>query len=211
VEEVTCCSRILVSAGVLSFLFFQPTLHAQRPSERYKSTIEAGRLEPRVKSFVAACLGTNRLPKAIELYSQGEWFVVPDLAMHMKEEATDDVGTAQVWEQSGKRAVSVWTHDDEFDRNTVACVDVAGIVTRQVNEYMPGLSEPSFHWISIRTFVRGADGKYRTSERYTDWNGNPIPAPKLNSEDRDFIAGERRYTTWKDFDFASVLERSTKP
>ena len=205
---MTCCSRIRLLASPLFLFLFAVSLPAQRPAERYQASIKAGRVEPRVRAFASTCLGTQRLPKAVELYSQGSWFVTPDLAKHIREQGSDDDGTALVWELKSKpRAVSLWTHDDEFDRNTLACLDEGGTVTRQVNAYMPGLSEPDLHYISIHTFSRAAGGQYRVSTRYTDWNGQAIAPPKLTSEDRDFIAGERRYTKWTDFDFADALQR----
>jgi hypothetical protein len=208
VEEVTRCSRTLLLASPFFFFLFGISLQAQRPSERYHAAVVAGRIEPRVKVFVAGCVGKPKLPKPVQLYSQGSWFVTPDLATHIKEQGSDDDGTAQVWSINGKpRALSLWTHDDEFDRNTLACLNDSGVVIRQVNEYIPGLSEPELHYISVHTFSLANGGQYRSSNRYTDWNGQPIPAPKLTSEDRDFIAGERRYTKWSDFDLASALQR----
>ena len=208
---MTLCSRILMPAAFFFLFLFRFPLQAQRPSLRYQAATEAGRIEPGVRAFVAACLGTRTLPKPMQLYSQGAWFVTPDLAKHIREQGSNDDGTAQVWQWSGKpRAVSLWTHDDEFDRTTFACMNKSGVVTRQVNEYMPGLSEPDLHWISIHTFSLAPGGKYKSSSRYTDWSGHAIPAPRLTSEDRDFIAGERRYTVWNDFDLASALDRGQK-
>jgi len=206
-EEVTRLRHIPVLTAFL-FLLFSISLRAQRPSQRYQATIEAGKLEPRVRAFVAACLHTEKLPKPVQLYSQGGWFVTPDLATHIKDQGSDDDGTAQVWSIDSKpRAVSLWVHDDEFDRSTLACLDDKGTVTRQVNEYMPGTSEPDLHWISIHSFTLAANGKSQMSSRYTDWDGHPMVTPGLTSEDRDFIAGERRYAKWSDFDFAGALAR----
>jgi hypothetical protein len=209
VEEVTHCRRILVLTAVTFSILFNSSLHAQRPSERYQGVVEAGRLEPRVRAFVSSCLGTEKLPKPVQFYSQGEWFVTPDLASHMKEQGSDDDGTAQVWELDQKpRAVSLWVHDDEFDRSTLACLDKNGVVREQVNEYMPGLSEPDLHWIYVHTFNLQPGGKYNSSGHYTDWNRVAIHPPKLTSEDKDFIAGERQYARWNDFDFAEAMQRS---
>jgi hypothetical protein len=205
---VTHCRRNLVLAAFFSFFIFRFPLQAQRPSDRYRTAMLAGRTEPQVKAFVASCLGTASSLKPLQLYSQGSWFVATDLAAHMKDQGSDDDGTAQVWELSRKpRALSLWVHDDEFDRHTLACLNDQGLVTRLINEYMPGLSEPDLHWIYIHTFTLVANQQYRSSGRYTDWNGHPISPPKLTSEDRDFIAGERQYKRWTDFDFASALAR----
>ena len=206
---MTRCSRVLSMAPSLLLLFSGISLYAQRPSERYQAITTAGRIEARARAFVAACLGTQKLPKPVQLYSQGAWFVTPDLASHIRQQGNDDDGTAQVWQLNGKpRAVYQWTHDGEFDRNTLACLNENGIVARQINEYMPGLSEPELHYIFIHTFTLAAGGQYRSSSRFTNWNGQPIPAPRLTSEDRDFIAGERRYTKWNDFDLAGALQRA---
>ncbi len=208
---MTCCSRTPLLASVLlsSFLSVPSFPQSLRPSERYQAMLQRGTLEPRVRSFVSICLHASVLPRPVQFYSQGAWFVTPDLALHIKQDGSDDEGTAQVWEAAGKpRAVSVWIHDDEFDRTTLACLNDAGVVMRQVNAYMPGLSEPDLHWICIHSFIRIPPGRYRLSSRYTDWNSHPIAPPKLTSEDRDFIAGERHYEHWNDFDFADALSRS---
>ncbi len=206
---MTHCRRDCVLTFI-SFLFlFSSFLHAQRPSERYQSLARVGRVEPHVKAFVSACLQTKALPGPVQLFSQGAWYATPDLAQHMKEQGADDDGTALVWPGNGKpKAVSQWVHDDEFDRHTLACMNSAGVVTHFINEYMPGLSEPDLHWIYVHSFVLTAGGKFQARGRYTDWNGRTIAAPKLTSEDRDFIAGERQYTRWSDFDFASAFERT---
>jgi hypothetical protein len=189
-------------------LFTTPSLRAQRPSDRYKATVQAGRLEPRVRTFVNACLHKAALPKPVQLYSQGEWFMTPSLPEHMQQQGNNDDGTAQIWLLDGHpRAVSLWVHDDEFDRSTLACLDEKGVVTRQINEYMPGMSEPDLHYIYVHTFTLGPHGKYRATGYYTDWNRVTIHTPKLTSEDRDFIAGERQYVKWNDFDFADALKR----
>ncbi len=209
---MTHCQRSLdlrIPSIALSFLFFLPfSLHAQRPSQRYKAAVESGRLEPRVRNFVSACLHKSALPKAVGLYSQGAWFVTPDLSDHVKQQGNNDDGTAQVWQIDGKpRAISLWVHDDEFDRSTIACLDAKGVVTKQINEYMPGMSEPDLHYIYVHTFTLGLNGRYHAPGYYTDWNRVARNAPKLTSEDHDFIAGERQYRTWNDFDFAEAFKR----
>lgn len=205
---MTYCRRSPVLTVVFFSFFFLSHLQAQRPSQQFKSTLIAGRIEPKVRAFVSSCLGSDKLPKPTELYSQGAWFVTPSLASHLKDQGADDSGNAQIWEHRGKeKAISIWVHDDEFDRHILACINSAGTVTRLVNEYMPGLSEPDLHWIYIRTYTLAPDHKYRASSRYTDWNRHSIPPPKLTSEDRDFIAGERRYTGWSDFDFSGAYDQ----
>ena len=200
--------QIRALTALFSLFLSASSLYAQRPSERYKAALVSGRLEPRVRTFVSECLHKTVLAKPVGLYSQGAWFVTPDLSDHVKQQGNNDDGTAQVWQIDEKpRAISLWVHDDEFDRSTVACLDDKGVVTRQVNEYMPGMSEPDLHYIYVHTFTRGPGGKYHAAGHYTDWNRIGIPAPKLTSEDRDFIAGERQYEKWNDFDFADALKR----
>ena len=207
---MTRCSRASCRWRRLFFFFFQVfpfTLSALPSATRPSRQLVASKRA--LGHLFAACLGTQKLPKPVQLYSQGAWFVTPDLASHIRQQGNDDDGTAQVWQLNGKpRAVYQWTHDGEFDRNTLACLNENGIVARQINEYMPGLSEPELHYIFIHTFTLAAGGQYRSSSRFTNWNGQPIPAPRLTSEDRDFIAGERRYTKWNDFDLAGALQRA---
>jgi len=194
--------------SALLLFSFVASAEAQRPSERFKATLLHGSLEPRVRSFVSSCLGATSIPKPLQMYSQGAWFVTSDLVGHVRQDGYNDDGTAQLWELQGKpRAVSLWVHDDEFDRSTLACLNAGGTVTRQVNEYMPGLSEPNLHWIFVHTLTLEKNGQYRASGHYTDWDRHPIAAPKLTSEDQDFIAGERQFHQWKDFDFVSAVER----
>ena len=210
---MTHCRRKLslrTSSMIILFLvfLFTSSLLAQRPSERYKATVQAGRLEPRVRTFVNACLHQTTLPKPVQLYSQGAWFVTPALPDHMQQQGNNDDGIAEVWQLDGHpRAVSLWVHDDEFDRSTLACLNDRGVVTKQINEYMPGMSEPDLHYIYVHSFTLGPNGKYRAAGYYADWNRVAIHAPKLTSEDRDFIAGERQYEKWNDFDFADALKR----
>ena len=85
-EEVTRCSRVLSMAPSLLLLFSGISLYAQRPSERYQAITTAGRIEARARAFVAACLGTQKLPEPVQLYSQGAWFVTPDLASHIRQQ-----------------------------------------------------------------------------------------------------------------------------
>ena len=209
-EEVTCDRRIrslrIQFITLLFLYFFSFSLQAQRPSERYKATVQSSRLEPRVRTFISACLHKSALPKPIQLYAQGAWFVTSDLPEHIRQQGNNDDGTAQVWQLNGRpRAVSLWVHDDEFDRSTLACLDDKDVVIRQINEYMPGTSEPDLHYIYVHTFTLGPSGKYHAAGSYTDWDRHAIRPPKLTSEDRDFIAGERQYQKWKDFDFAGAL------
>ena len=198
--------------AAINFFFSIQLLQAQRPSAVYAASLQRKVLETRVRSFVFTCMSGARLNAPLQLFSQGSWFLTTDLASHVKQEGSNDDGTAMVWMMNGHpRALSVWVHDDEFDRSTLACLNVDGVVTRQINEYMPGESEPDLHWIYIHTFLRSHDGHYRSTASYTDWQRRPLPAPRLTSEDRDFIAGERHYTHWQDFDFAAVVDRVRQP
>ncbi len=195
--------------AVIAFFFHISTSQAQRPSMVYAASLQRKVLEPRVQRFVSACMSGSRAAAPLQLFSQGSWFVTTDLASHVKLEGSNDDGTAMVWITNGHpRALSVWVHDDEFDRSTLACLNESGAVTRQINEYMPGESEPDLHWIYIHTFLLSHDGRYRSADSYTDWQRRPMHAPRLTSEDRDFIAGERHYTRWQDFDFAAAVDRA---
>ncbi len=193
----------------LALLFSFPPLFAQRPSVTYALSLQHRVLEPRVRRVLSTCNPGILTQPPVQLFSQGGWFTTSDLALHVRQEGSNDDGTAMVWMIDGHpRALSVWVHDDEFDRSTLACLNEKGIVTRQINEYMPGDSEPDLHWIYIHKFQLAAGGHYQVTGSYTDWQRRAIHAPPLTSEDRDFIAGERRYTRWEDFDFAPTVDRT---
>ncbi len=184
---------------------FTSTLYAQRPYDTYLATARRGGTEARVRSFVEACTGgAMRRPEAF--YAQGGWFRTDDLAAQLRSGGPEDEATAEVWRVGGKpRAVYQWTHDGEFDRDTLACLDAQGSVTHSVSRYMPGASEPDQRWIYVHTLDRNRmTGQMISHGRFTDWQGRPRGKPHLTSEDQDFIAGERVYRKWADFDFSGV-------
>ena len=202
------------AALLAAFAFLLPVhlLHAQRPSSVYASSLQRRVLEPRVREFLSVCMAGGPLGSPLQLFSQGSWFITPDLASHVKQEGNNDDGTAMIWMLKGQpRALSAWVHDDEFDRSMLACLDKKGRVTRQIHEYMPGESEPDLHWIYIHRIVSSPNGSFHSEGHYTDWQRKLIRAPRLTSEDRDFIAGERHYAHWEDFDFARVVDRAQQP
>lgn len=194
---------LLLLAGIFACAF---PLYAQRPYDAYLAAMKRGVIEPHVHAFVAKCIGgTTARPRGF--YSQGGWFATDNLPSHMRDAGADVDATAYVWTVSGKpRAVYLWTHDNEFDRDLLACMDASGKVTHSITGYMPGRSEPHQHWILIHTL----DWNPRTSQyaahvRFTDWQGRPMGRPHMSSEDQDFIAGERIIHKWSDFDFAHLL------
>ncbi len=195
---------LVLSAAVTSILFSVP-LFAQRPYQAYLATARRGATESRVRSFVEACTGgAIRRPEAF--YAQGGWYRTDDLSTQLRAGGPEDEATAEVWSVAGKpRAVYQWTHDGEFDRDVLACLDAQGNVTHAVSRYMPGESEPDQRWIYVHTLDRNAKTGHMTGHgRFTDWAGRPRGKPHLSTEDQDFIAGERIYRKWMDFDFAGV-------
>ncbi|HZD78344.1 MAG TPA: hypothetical protein VE218_15145 [Acidobacteriaceae bacterium] len=157
-------------------------------------------------SYVTRCLGVAPL-RPVELYARGGWYVTADLRDQLREREGDIEGIAMVWKLKNlPRAVYQWNHDGEFNRDVVACLDAGGKVTRSESRYTPGDSEPNQHWVYIHTLSSNAHhGKLVGSGRFTDRQGNPRGTPQLTSEDQDFIAGERVYHTWTDFDFAGLV------
>lgn len=193
-------AALLVPVAMLS-----PALRGQTPYETFLAQTQRGVLSGRVQSFVAACLGGSP-PRPEMFYSQGGWFRTDNLAQQMREEGEDDDGTAEVWFAAGHpRAVYQWTHDDEFDRDVLACVDSQGRVVRAISRYMPGGSEPNQHWIYQRAEqVNPMTGQRTAHGRFTTWSGQPTGTPHWSQEDQDFIAGEPVYRKWSDFDFAKL-------
>jgi hypothetical protein len=157
-------------------------------------------------SYVSRCLGQTP-PHPVELYSRGGWYVTDDLRRELIERQGDIEGVAMIWKLKDlPRAVYQWNHDGEFDRDVVACIDPAGKVTRSESQYTPGSSEPDQQWVYEHTLTTaGHKGTLQGSGRFTDRQGHPRGRPHLTQEDQDFIAGERVYRAWTDFDFAGLV------
>ena len=156
-------------------------------------------------SYVSRCIsGTPTRP--VELYARGGWYTTDDLREQLRERNGDIEGIAMVWKlKELPRAVYQWNHDGEFNRSVVACLDTSGRVTRSESQYTPGDSEPNQRWIYIHTLTANAHhASLMSSGRFTDRQGHPRGKPQLSSEDQDFIAGERVYHKWTDFDFAGL-------
>ncbi len=183
-------------------------LSAQRPYDAYMTAMQRGVLESHVHAFVAKCIGgTTARPRGF--YSQGGWFATDNLPSQMRDDGANDDATAYVWNVGNKpRAVYQWTHDGEFDRELLACMDASGKVTHSVSRYMPGASEPDQRWILVHTLeLNPRTRQYTAHARFTDWQGRPRGKPHMSSEDQDFIAGERVIHKWSDFDFARLADQ----
>jgi hypothetical protein len=206
VEAVSrrCVHLLLLLAGLFVCAF---PLFAQRPYDAYMTAMKRGVFEPQVHAFVAKCIGgTTARPRGF--YSQGGWFATDNLPSHMRDSGADVDATAYAWMVGGKpQAVYQWTHDSEFDRDLLACMDASGRVTQSISRYMPGTSEPDQRWIMVRTVQwNPRTNQYAAHGRFTDWQGRPMGHPHMSSEDQDFIAGERTIRKWSDFDFARLVE-----
>jgi hypothetical protein len=159
-----------------------------------------------VMAYVGRCLAVAP-PRAIELYARGGWYVADDLRKQLHEREGNIEGIAMVWKiKDLPRAVYQWSHDGEFNRNLVACIDTTGKITRSESQYTPGDSEPDQRWVYIHTLTTaGRQGSLQGAGRFTDREGHSRGRPHLTPEDEDFIAGERVYCAWSDFDFASLI------
>jgi hypothetical protein len=157
-------------------------------------------------SYVSRCLLATP-PRPVELYARGNWYITDDLRDQVRERQGNIEGIAMVWKlKSLPRAVYQWNHDGEFNRDVVACLDAAGKVVRSESRYTPGDSEPDQRWVYVHTLTAsGHNGNLQGSGRYTDRDGRPRGRPHLTPEDQDFIAGERVYHKWTDFDFAGLV------
>lgn len=157
-------------------------------------------------SYVARCLQVS-LPHPVELYARGGWYIADNLREQLRERQGDIEGIAMVWRlRSLPRAVYQWNHDGEFNRDVVACLDTSGKVVRSESRYTPGDSEPDQRWVYVHTLTTaGHSDNLQGSGRFTDRDGHPRARPQLTQEDQDFIAGERIYRAWTDFDFAGLV------
>jgi hypothetical protein len=168
--------------------------------------LRGGLPDKAVMAYVSRCLGVAP-SRPIELYARGGWYVSDDLRGQLREIQGDIEGIAMVWKiKELPRAVYQWSHDGEFNRNVVACVDTDGKITRSESQYTPGDSEPDQRWVYIHTLTTaGHHGNLQGTGRFTDRQGHPRGRPHLTPEDQDFIAGERVYHAWTDFDFAGMV------
>jgi hypothetical protein len=168
--------------------------------------LRGGLPDKAVMAYVSRCLGVAP-SRPIELYARGGWYVSDDLRGQLREIQGDIEGIAMVWKiKDLPRAVYQWSHDGEFNRNVVACVDTDGKITRSESQYTPGDSEPDQRWVYIHTLTTaGHHGNLQGTGRFTDRQGHPLGRPHLTPEDQDFIAGERVYHAWTDFDFAGMV------
>jgi hypothetical protein len=161
-------------------------------------------------AYITRCLGAAP-SRPVELYARGGWYVTEDVRQQLREHEGNVEAIAMVWKQSDQpRAVYQWNHDGEFNRDVVACLDGKGSVTRSESQYTPGDSEPDQRWVYIHSLSsQGHGGKLAGAGRFTDRQGHPMGRPHLTPEDQDFIAGERVYHQWTDFDFARLIDAQT--
>ena len=196
-------SHCLLAGAAVAMTIFGSSVAA---AEVGTTGLRGGLPDKAVMGYVSRCLGVAP-SRPIELYARGGWYVSDDLRGQLREIQGDIEGIAMVWKiKELPRAVYQWSHDGEFNRNVVACVDPDGKVTRSESQYTPGDSEPDQRWVYIHTLTTaGHYGNLHGTGRFTDRQGHPIGRPHLTPEDQDFIAGERVYHAWTDFDFAGMV------
>ncbi len=194
---------LLAGAAVVAMTVFGSSIAAAQVGT---TGLRGGLPDKAVMAYVSRCLGVAP-SRPIELYARGGWYVSDDLRGQLREIQGDIEGIAMVWKiKDLPRAVYQWSHDGEFNRNVVACVDTDGKITRSESQYTPGDSEPDQRWVYIHTLTTaGHHGNLQGTGRFTDRQGHPIGRPHLTPEDQDFIAGERVYHAWTDFDFAGMV------
>jgi hypothetical protein len=196
---------LLAGAAVVSLAAGGLTLAAAQVSGS-GTGLRYGPPDKSALNYVSRCLAATP-PRPIELYDRGGWYITEDLREQLREREGDIEGIAMVWKLKDRpRAVYQWNHEGEFNRDVVACLDVSGKVIRSESKYTPGDSEPNQRWIYIHTLATaGHQQNLQGSGRFTDRQGHPMGRPHLTPEDQDFIAGERVYRTWNDFDFAGLV------
>jgi hypothetical protein len=196
---------LLAGAAVVSLAAGGLTLAAAQVSSS-GTGLRYGPPDRAALNYVSRCLAATP-PRPIELYARGGWYITDDLREQLREREGDIEGIAMVWKVKDRpRVLYQWNHDGEFNRDVVACLDVSGKVIRSESKYTPGDSEPKQRWIYIHTLATaGHQQNLQGSGRFTDRQGHPMGRPHLTPEDQDFIAGERVYRTWNDFDFAGLV------
>jgi hypothetical protein len=80
-------------------------------------------------------------------------------------------------------------------------------VVRTISRFFPSESgEPREHWVYVHTVKPGPRiNMWESYGVYEDARGVKLGKPEVSTEDRDFIAGERAYRYFHDFDFASQI------
>ncbi len=196
-------SHCLLAGAAVAMTVFGSSVAA---AEVGTTGLRGGLPDKAVMAYVSRCLGVAP-SRPIELYARGGWYVSDDLRGQLREIQGDIEGIAMVWKiKDLPRAVYQWSNDGEFNRNVVACVDTDGKITRSESQYTPGDSEPDQRWVYIHTLTTaGHHGNLQGTGRFTDRQGHPVGRPHLTPEDQDFIAGERVYHAWTDFDFAGMV------
>jgi hypothetical protein len=194
---------LLAGAAVVAMTVFGSSIGAAQVGT---TGLRGGLPDKAVMAYVSRCLGVAP-SRPIELYARGGWYVSDNLRGQLREIQGDIEGIAMVWKiKDLPRAVYQWSHDGEFNRNVVACVDNDGKIALSESQYTPGDSEPDQRWVYIHTLTTaGHHGNLQGTGRFTDRQGHPLGRPHLTPEDQDFIAGERVYHAWTDFDFAGMV------
>ncbi len=185
--------------------------HAQSnsPFDRYLAASKTGATDARLSSFAHTCVSSASRPKKIYLYTeQNAWLTTPTLNAAFSAYDVGDANSAEVWFYGGHpRVVYLWEVDLEYERDTMFCLDAQGEVTHAVSRFFPSASgEPREHWIYVHTVKPGPRvNMWESYGVYQDAKGNRLGKPEVSSEDHDFIAGERIYKYFHDFDFASEV------
>ncbi len=187
------------------------------PFNRYLASLRTGG-DARANAFARNCIGAA-YPKAKRevLYTEGEaWIKTPDLLAALGGYDTGDANTAEVWLVNGTpRAVYLWEVDLEYQRDSLFCIAPNGDeITHALSRFFPSASgEPREHWIYIHSVKPGPHvNVWVSTDYYEDKAGKRLDHPELSAEDKDFIAGERPYKYWNDFDFAEqIAPDNTQP
>jgi hypothetical protein len=185
------------------------------PFDRYLAANKTGVVDARVSAFAHTCIDSPAKPKKIYLYTeQNSWLTTPSIHSAFASYDVGDANSAEVWFYGGHpRVVYLWEVDLEYERDTLFCMDEKGEVTRAVSRFFPSASgEPREHWIYVHTVKPSLRvNQWESMGVYQDARGNRLGKPEVSTEDHDFIAGERTYRYFHDFDFASeVPTPSTK-
>lgn len=188
--------------------------HAQStgPFDRYLAANKTGAVDARVSAFAHTCTDSTAKPKKIYLYTeQNSWLTTPSIHSAFASYDVGDANSAEVWFYGGHpRVVYLWEVDLEYERDTLFCIDASGEVTHAVSRFFPSASgEPREHWIYVHSVKPGPRvNMWESIGTYQDARGNRLGKPEVSTEDHDFIAGERTYRYFHDFDFASEVPTS---
>lgn len=202
-------ARLLLVSLLLPSLAAVAGAQSSGPFDRYIAASKTGKVDARLTAFAQSCVTGTAKPKKIYMYTeQNAWLSTGSLSSAFAAYDVGDANSAEIWIYGGHpRVVYLWEVDLEYERDTLFCMTADGEITRSISRFFPSASgEPREHWIYVHSVRPGPRvNMWESHGTYEDVHGTKLGKPEVSSEDHDFIAGERSYRYFHDFDFAADM------